>query len=143
MTTVRLRQKQQPWSRCFRASPVFFVFAPVIQLVVPLGDRVYRWIGAHREGFGRVFAVVFPWRDEAKFPGRLSQWVAAVMLVTVLAWNVQTIPTWRTAITEQFGWAHNARLPGEPVLRMLSLTQKWNMFAPYPRKRDSWLLVPD
>ena len=25
---------------------------------------------------------------------------------------------------------------------MLSLTQKWNMFAPYPRKRDSWLLVP-
>ena len=57
----------------FRASPVFFVFAPVIQLVVPLGDRVYRWIGAHREGFGRVFAVVFPWRDEAK------PWAAVTM----------------------------------------------------------------
>ena len=126
----------------FKASPVFFVFAPVIQLVVPLGDRVYRWIGAHREGFGRVFTVVFPWRDKAKFPGPLSQWVAAVMLVTVLAWNVQTIPAWRTAITEQFGWAHNVRLPAEPVLRMLGLTQNWNMFAPYPRKKDSWLLVP-
>ncbi len=140
--TGALATKTAALAALFRASPIFFSLAPVIQFAAPLGDRVYHWIGAHREGFGRVFAVVLPWRRPSKFPGLQSQLFVGVMLLSVMAWNIQTIPAWRSAVIEQFGLEQNARLPLEPMLRLLNLTQTWDMFAPYPRKRDSWLVVP-
>ena len=140
--TGALTTKTAALAALFRASPVFFVLAPVIQFASPVGDRIYHWIGTHRDGFGRVFAVLLPWRSAAKYPGLGSQLFVAVMLLSVMAWNIQTIPAWRSAIVKQFGLQENARLPVEPVLRLLNLTQTWDMFAPYPRKSDSWLVVP-
>ena len=140
--TGALATKTAALAALFRASPIFFSLAPVIQFAAPLGDRVYHWSGTHREGFGRVFAVVLPWRRPSKFPGLQSQLFVGVMLLIVMAWNIQTIPAWRSAVIEQFGLEQNARLPLEPMLRLLNLTQTWDMFAPYPRKRDSWLVVP-
>ena len=140
--TGALATKTAALAALFRASPVFFVLAPIIQFAAPVGDRVYHWIGVHRDSFGQVFAWLLPWRDASNMPGPVSQWIAGVMLVSVLAWNVQTIPSWRSAVIEHFGLEQNAQLPMEPVLRLFNLTQKWDMFAPYPRKRDSWLVVP-
>jgi predicted DCC family thiol-disulfide oxidoreductase YuxK len=137
-----LTTKTAALAALLEASPVFFLLAPAVRFAAPLGDRIYHWIGMRREGFGRVFSVILPWRDAAKFPGLLSQLFAGAMLLSVMAWNIQTIPAWRLAVIEQFSLEQNARLPLEPMLRLLNLTQTWNMFAPYPRKRDSWLVVP-
>ena len=141
-STGALTTKTAALATLFRASPVFFLFAPLIVFVAPFGDRVYHWIGRHREGFGRLFSIVLPWRDPSKFPGARSQAFVAVMLLAVLTWNIQTIPAWRTAVIEQFNLQQDARLPFEPMLRLFNLAHTWNMFAPYPRKRDSWLVVP-
>ena len=140
--TGALATKTAALAALFRASPIFFALAPLIQFAAPLGDRVYHWIGTHRDGFGRVFAALLPWRRPSKFPGLLSQLFVGVMLLSVMAWNIQTIPAWRSAVIEQFGLEKSARLPLEPFLRLLNLTQTWDMFSPYPRKRDSWIVVP-
>lgn len=128
---------------CIARGGRFRGVARVLALLFPWGDRIYSWIGRHRGGFGRVTAACMPWRSGTWLPGPLLQGTAAVLMVVVLAGNVQRLPeTNRTALPEVMTQATTAIDDySVPLWQALRLDQLWNMFAPYPQKNDGWFLM--
>ena len=64
---------------------------------------------------------------------RSSIWanlLAAFFLVYIFTFNLSTISDFRIPP------------PLAPVGSLLRLEQKWNMFSPYPNKRDGWFVIP-
>lgn len=119
--------------------------SPVLAWPSRLGDKVYDWVAAHRGEFGRWFAFLLPWRKPTPLPGFLWQVFAGGFLIYILAYNVSTVPSWRLPfITADQDNVYRYIFPAEwkGLKRVLRLDQKWNMFAPYPRRSDSYLVVP-
>jgi predicted DCC family thiol-disulfide oxidoreductase YuxK len=107
------------------------------------GDVIYAWIGHNRVYFGKVTAVLMPWRDQLGRPGIALQLVAFVFAVVVLAGNVSRLPTDQRAALPGVvvGAADIVRNSSVPAVDLFRLDQYWNMFAPYPQKNDGWFLM--
>jgi len=130
--------------KVFAHSPVFFWLAWPLQLFGGFGTRGYDWVADHRGGFGRLFALWLPWRNPPLAPGRFTQVVALLFLGYVILLNLSTIPNWRLGfMAAQDGEPFQVSMPKgwSAVKRTFRLDQKWNMFAPYPKRSDSWLVV--
>ncbi len=61
----------------------------------------------------------------------LFEWVAGVFVVLMLLWNLSHHDWFPYKKSENF----------RIVMVLTHLHQKWNMFAPYPRKDDGWYIV--
>ncbi|MFM7120668.1 MAG: hypothetical protein ACKOZX_10585, partial [Gammaproteobacteria bacterium] len=105
-------------------------------------DRVYGFVGRHREAFGRVTAILMPWRDAPPTPGRFAQAALVFFTGVVLVWNVLTLPplgAW--AASHPVISVEAARQNLGPVIRLFRLDQIWNMFAPRPALNDGWFMM--
>lgn len=73
------------------------------------------------------------WRAEVpRVPfSKLSQAIAAVFIVLMLGWNLSHHESFPYRRTENF----------RIIMNIAELYQKWNMFAPYPRKDDGWYVI--
>lgn len=96
------------------------------------GNAVYDWVARHRGAFGTISAALLPMRAVRYFVPAWTQAFAAVVLVAVLAWNLSSVkvlpePTYRALA---------------PVLYPIRMDQFWDMFAPYPGRRDGWFVAP-
>jgi hypothetical protein len=58
--------------------------------------------------------------------------VILALILYVLAWNIDTLGTYKKIITPKF----------ESIAWTLHLDQKWNMFAPTPLTEDGWYVYP-
>jgi hypothetical protein len=117
-----------------RHSPLFGWLWPVLRwsaLEKP-GNVVYDWVGRHRAGFGTLTGRLLPQRAERFETGRRTQAVVGVFVAAVLYWNLGTIN-----VVDQ-----NTLLFATPPFRVLRIDQIWNMFAPYPSRRDGWAVYP-
>lgn len=117
-----------------KPSPVFGWLHPLLRwsaLERP-GNAVYDFVGRHRGGFGRITAALFPQRAVKFEVGRFAQGVAGAFVLIVLIWNLVTIKAFPREVL----------LVETPLLRLLRIDQLWNMFAPYPSRRDGWPVYP-
>jgi predicted DCC family thiol-disulfide oxidoreductase YuxK len=129
----------------FSASPWLKWLAPVLAWPNRLGNKLYDWVAVHRGEFGRWFALLLPWGKPKPLPGLFWQIFAGGFLIYILAYNVSTVPSWRLPfIAVNQDNVHRYIFPADwkGLKRVLRLDQKWNMFAPYPRRSDSYLVVP-
>ncbi|HEV2706656.1 MAG TPA: DCC1-like thiol-disulfide oxidoreductase family protein [Pyrinomonadaceae bacterium] len=116
-----------------RLSPVVRGLAPLLawRPLMRLGTRLYEWVARSRAGLGRPAARLRPERPLLR-ASVVSNVLASVLLVYVLAWNVGTVTDNRWGVPEGARW----------LGVLLRLDQQWGMFAPYPRKSDGWLVIP-
>jgi hypothetical protein len=64
------------------------------------------------------------------FP-KISEVTAAVFIFLVFAWNISHHESLHLKKSESF----------RMVMNLTKMYQKWNMFAPYPRRDDGWYVV--
>jgi predicted DCC family thiol-disulfide oxidoreductase YuxK len=113
------------------------VFAPLGALLaggwaVPIGNRVYDFVGRHRGGFGALSAKLLPFHDRSLLPGPVLSGLAGVFAVVLLAWNLGTV-----------NWLPQRLFTLlSPPLHVLRIDQYWNMFAPFPSREDGWYVIP-
>ncbi len=110
------------------------------------GDAAYNWIGDHRQQFGKLTAVLMPWRESYHRAGIPVSLVAGCLAITVFWNNLASIDRWDPVHGVETGLGDEFRVsvPGAvtPVYNWLRLNQRWDMFAPWPQKNDGWLLMP-
>lgn len=121
-----------------RDSPWLFWLAPVVRLLRPLADRVYHQIGLRRSTLSRWTTAHLAYTEGTWRPGRPTQALAALLLAYITWWNIATLELPRPQGEGVLA------MPAEllPVKYLLRLDQKWNMFAPYPKKDDGWFVIP-
>ena len=107
------------------------------------GDKIYTWIGHNRVYFGKVTAVLMPWRERLDRPKLTLQLMALAFTVVVLAGNVSRLPSEHRAVLPEtvVRAADSVRNSSVPAVELFRLDQYWNMFAPYPQKNDGWFLM--
>lgn len=71
---------------------------------------------------GEIVIVNFP---------KVAEATAAVFIILVFVWNVTHHESLRLQKSESF----------RIVMNLTKMYQKWNMFAPYPRRDDGWYIV--
>ena len=129
----------------FAASPWGRFLAPMLAWPQRLGNRIYDSVANNRGAFGDWFSRLLPWQATLKLPGWRSQTVAGLFLAYLFVFNLSTIPNWRLPFqTADEGTPYQVKFPKEwqGLKRLLRLDQKWSMFAPYPKKGDSFMVVP-
>lgn len=65
-----------------------------------------------------------------EFP-KVMEWTAAVFIGLALLWNLSHHESFAYEKTQEF----------RIVMNLTKMYQKWNMFAPYPRKDDGWYVI--
>ena len=96
------------------------------------GNAVYDFVARHRGTFGTLSAALWPMREVRFDVPRWTQAVPAVVLFAVLGWNLASVkvlpqPAYRALV---------------PILYPIRMDQFWDMFAPYPGRRDGWFVAP-
>ncbi len=112
------------------ASPLGWPLAAPARWLRRPGDAIYTWVAHRRLHFGRITALLLPWRQRFALPGLPSLAVAAVFLILLGWWNVVTVT--------------QLSYPG-PLAQLkdsLRLDQIWDMFAPMPKQDDGWFVMP-
>ncbi len=96
-----------------------------------LGEWFYRWVGAHRQGLGRLSAVLLPYRSiNPSLPSLINLGVGALMLLVIWS-NTARLKQ----VDMEFPWKFKR------ALSALWLDQRWMMFAPQPGRTTRWLFV--
>lgn len=106
----------------------FFATAPVRAV----GGKIYHWVSNHREFMGK-FSQCLLWQEPKKsFLGVtvLREFFGAFILMTLVAWNLTTIKSWKLSFPFF-----------ESTARVFHIYQEWNMFAPFPKMDNAWLEV--
>lgn len=118
----------------FRRSFAFSWLWPVLRSErwVKPGNAVYDWVGRHRGGFGRLTAVLLPFREYRFSFGGIQKAAVAIALVFVMLWNFGTVGITPAVVVNAV----------KPPLMMLRLDQFWDMFAPRPMTDDGWYVIP-
>lgn len=109
-----------------RTSPLTGLLVPAqtSRLSKKFGDACYRWIAGHRR-LGGSLLLPIRFRPARWQLGDLGEAAAGVLIAYVVIWNLATVGS---ASAFPYPW----RIPGE----ILSIEQRWRMFAPYPLTRS-------
>lgn len=139
-------QRYLRWSalvEAVRRGGRFQWFHHLLKVPGRFGDVIYTWIGHNRVYFGKVTAVLMPWRDQLERPKLALQLMALAFTVVVLAGNVSRLPSEHRAVLPEIvvGTVDAIRNGSVAVVELFRLDQYWNMFAPYPQKNDGWFLL--
>jgi hypothetical protein len=131
----RLHWRAVAW--LLRQSPVFAPFGWVMDLPLlrtPL-RRLYDWIGRHRTSFGRVTAVLLPFRAPP-VPGKAMQALCAILLTIALTYSVAVLPkpAFKSPWVQTLAQSMPASAPTwlAALATWTDVQQKWNLFAPSP-----------
>lgn len=115
-------------------SPIFSPLWPLLRLpaLSAPGDAAYDFIGRRRATLSALAAALTPdRRPSGELPRSLRRF-AAVALVLLFASQLQT-----AGLLPRFSAA-----PLDALMRLLRLDQRWDMFAPAPRRDGGWWVVP-
>lgn len=97
--------------------------------VKAVGDRVYRWIAAHRTSAGRYLTSMTP--PAPRLLGVVGSLLVLLCLFLATASFLGALPRRRSAVGSVTG----------AVVYMTMLDQSWKMFAPYPTPEDGWYVI--
>lgn len=100
----------------------FWLLPPFASLV----DASYKWVARNRPTAGQAFRFL-PMRALPRRANAITQGIAAISLLYVLAWN----------ITDAVGLPK----PIESVAHALQIQQRWSMFSPQPPGETGWLVM--
>lgn len=98
-----------------------------------LGNRLYAWIGRHREQIGWAGRMTFGARAPSRI-GEAERFLASSAITVVLAWNLASYPSLRDRL--------DFRPIVDPLISTFNLKQYWTMFAPRPWVSDIWHAMP-
>lgn len=117
-----------------RQSPVAFWLAPLLALppVAALGRRFYEFVAANRHRTDVIVSFLTPRLISVDLPKPVNV-AAGLLLLYVLVWNVRTLAPDRLE-TVLPRWT-------DPLGRVTTLAQDWDMFAPYPWSDDGWFVI--
>lgn len=107
----------------------FFSFSPIKKL----GDSVYNLIAHNRNSLGHLtqFLAI---KSDYKIPRIFSIFYQAsgvVFFAALLAWNLGTVK--KLGIKDS---------PLNSIIRWTHTYQEWNMFAPFPKMNNIWVVIP-
>jgi predicted DCC family thiol-disulfide oxidoreductase YuxK len=131
-----LGQPHREWDAVLlliRHSPIFSGFGTLLSfsLFHGIGTRVYQFVASHRGVLGGFFRLLLPYRRLKQNLPRPVEVVVGLLALYMVFINISTSPILPTQIPDQFSI----------VKRALMINQKWNMFAPHPRKDDGWVVI--
>ncbi len=117
-----------------RQSVIFWPVALVLRVPVlsRLGTKLYRVIARNRGALSRFTHLGLPYHRQTLTLPSYMEWGVGVVVLYMLFINISTLPQWPEPIPDPF----------KAVRGTFGLNQKWNMFAPSPRKWDGWYMVP-
>ena len=129
-----------------RCSRRFGWLGSMLERVGRRGDDFYTWIGAHRQQFGRLTAVMMPWRESYPRPSIIVSLFAGALTLVVFWQNLASVEKWDQVHGVETGLGDDLKISPPamvgPLYDWLRLNQRWSMFAPWPQKNDGWLLTP-
>ncbi|MEM9601294.1 MAG: HTTM domain-containing protein [Pseudomonadota bacterium] len=94
-------------------------------------DVVYHWVADNRGRMGQVTDVLLPWRVQALQPAVAAEVLAFALLCAITFHNVTGLPAYRA-----LGLA-----AVDQSLAQVGLDQRWDMFAPVPRRSSERMEV--
>ncbi|MEM7376121.1 MAG: HTTM domain-containing protein [Pseudomonadota bacterium] len=94
-------------------------------------DAVYRWVAHHRGRMGQFTDVVLPWRAQSLQPALPAEVLAFALLAAITFHNVTGLPAYRTL----------GLVSVDRSLAQVGLDQRWDMFAPVPRRSSERMEV--
>ncbi len=103
-----------------------------LRVLSGIGNRIYRWVAENRGLMGRVTSRLLPFRPLRLQPTLAGSLLAAVFFYVVTSYNIHDLPGFRGHMP-----AHVNHLA-----RVTRLDQRWDMFAPYPLTKSSYVLIP-
>ena len=117
------------WTALLARSPLFWLLSPLV--ANRIARNTARWVGRKA---GRL-STLLNWclsrrllRSDLSVPHSV---LAAGALISVLAWNIDTV-------TDDWSVPE----PWRTVTTSVRLDQKWGMFAPFPLIHDGWYVIP-
>ncbi len=114
-------------------SPVFSMFGKLLSFsfMKTAGAWLSGNIESHRGKLSCLFERVLPYRDYRLYLPRTMEVIVGLLVVYMVFINIATSPILPGPIPD----------PIALVKKGLRINQKWNMFAPHPRKKDGWLVI--
>lgn len=131
--TGRLHSAWDAFTILVDSSPVFWPLAQLLRWypLNRIGRYAYRLMSQQRALWGKLTKHSLRFRKAAAAP-TITHWIAAPFLAIVVFWNFAMLPDTTLTIPR----------PLVAVANFLRLDQRWDMFAPGPRKDDGWYVMP-
>ena len=117
-----------------RHSPLFWPLAWVLSVspLHTLGNKIYALIATNRGRLSQWTGFALPYhRLELRHPP-VIEWAVGLLALYMVFINLTTLPQLPFSLSD----------PMAMVKQTIKLDQKWNMFAPHPRKYDGWFVMP-
>jgi predicted DCC family thiol-disulfide oxidoreductase YuxK len=118
-----------------RITPGLRLLAGMLSLspIEIIGRKMYRWVATHRIVAAR-FSGSLSYRPLRMQPSKVVQWISLYCLLYVVFGNfrVSGYPQLGRVFPQNFRW----------MGQVFRLDQRWQMFAPEPRKVDGWYVMP-
>ncbi len=118
----------------WRRSPIFFPlgFLFLVPGLSHLGNLTYCLVSNNRKVFGRFSKYLFSCSDRLVYqPWRITRCFLGVLILLVLLLNLHNTKlikiTWQKSL--------------ENTLRVITLKQHWDMYAPAPNRYSTWLVI--
>lgn len=117
-----------------RHSPLFWPVACVLSfsLFHTLGTKIYTFIASKRGSLSQLTRLAFPYHRLELHPPRVIEWGVGFLAFYMVFINLTTLTHLPFSISDPIAIVKNT----------FQLDQKWDLFAPHPRKYDGWFVVP-
>ncbi|MDP3975475.1 MAG: HTTM domain-containing protein [bacterium] len=113
------------------ASPLFWplVYPARLRPLAWLGNQVYVLVASHRQRSCQLLPQhqLVPHRSAF-----LANGIVTILLALTILWNLSDSKVTSVEFPES----------AKPLMWILRLDQKWDMFSPYPLKEDGWYVLP-
>lgn len=117
-----------------RHSPIFWPFERVLRLspIRRMGNFLYSKIAVNRQGLSRLTQRLLPDRSLELHPPPVIGWGVGFLAFYMVFINVMSLPQVSARVADPISFVKNT----------FQLDQKWDMYAPHPRKYDGWVVMP-
>lgn len=124
--------KMGAFTALVRVSPVLGFMYPLLAALEKPGDALYALAAKHRARLAAATTGLLATREVRFETGVIGQRIAGAFLFLVIAWNLVTVNVLP------------ARIAGvtAPLMQVLRIDQRWDLYAPAPSKRDGWMVFP-
>jgi len=127
----------QAFVRLVRASPLFFIFTPLLTLppCVSIGERVYHTIATHRPYLS------FPATGTRREYSVRTTLILKSLLAAAAVLYIATAILGNLADTHRMYGMQKAYAAIKKPIVILGLPQHWSMFAPNPAVASGWIIA--
>ncbi len=115
-------------------SPLWWPVACILNrpILHSLGTKIYGSIALNRGRLSQFFRLALPYHRLELRPPLVIEWVVGLLALYMVFINLTTMPQMPFPLSD----------PIPIVKSTIKLDQKWNMYAPHPRKYDGWFVMP-